>query len=146
MIKILCYVEPEDYWTLDSTGKSNVPVNYYGYTFEVKGGGGETSGGFSSARVSVIEFSNLRMAMGLALPEGIKLDGEFELRFICHERMEGDIPVVCKLSKEVKSASYKGDDEEKLEFIGFTLERFYEGKNARFYFYDLRKAKIADPK
>ena len=141
MIQIVCFLENEDYWTLDSMGKSNVPVNYYGYVFEVKGGG-ETEGGITSVRVSVVEFSNARLAIGLALPPGITLDEEFELRFICQDRLDGDIPIVCKLSKEVKSAVHKGDEIERLEFIGLTLEKFYTNKNANFYFYDLRAAKL----
>ncbi|HEY7535855.1 MAG TPA: hypothetical protein VH878_07905 [Thermodesulfobacteriota bacterium] len=137
MIQIMCVITAEDYWYLNSMKEQNLPVNYYGYTFEVESGG-ESEGGVGRVRLMVIELINARMAVGFAIPLKMSVDGEFELRFLSHESPTNEIPLVCKLSQEVKRTSYMGDDNAKLEYIGFSLERFYEAKGATFYFYDLR--------
>ncbi|MGE5445126.1 MAG: hypothetical protein ACM3SR_11090 [Ignavibacteriales bacterium] len=135
MIQIVCFIDPEDYWNLDSMKEQNIRVNSYGYTFEVVGLG-EAAGGSSVVRV--IELLNAYVAVGLALPNNISLDGEFQLSFICQDNPSRDIPLVCKLSEEVKRTVYKGDDLERLEYVGFSLEKFYESKGVTFYLYDLR--------
>lgn len=137
MIQIVCFIDPEDYWNLDSMKEQNIRVNSYGYTFEVVGLG-EAAGGSSVVRVRVIELLNAYVAVGLALPNNISLDGEFQLSFICQDNPSRDIPLVCKLSEEVKRTVYKGDDLERLEYVGFSLEKFYESKGVTFYLYDLR--------
>jgi hypothetical protein len=134
----MCWIAAEDYSYLDSMEKQNIPVNYYGYTFEVEGGG-ETEGGSGKVRLAVVELLNARIVVGLALPKDTSIDGEFQLRFMSQDNPTEDIPVVCKLSQEVKRASYMGDDDTKLEYIGFSLEKFYENKGATFYLYDLRR-------
>jgi hypothetical protein len=133
----MCLLTAEDYWNLDSMKEQNIPVNYYGYTFEVEGGV-ETEGGGGKVKLMVVELINAGMAVGFALPKSRSIEDEFELRFMCYENPSNEIPVVCKLSEEVKRTSYMGDDTAKLEYIGFSLERFYESKGATFYFYDLR--------
>ncbi|GBD39900.1 hypothetical protein HRbin37_02186 [bacterium HR37] len=140
MLQIMCWVNPEDYWYLHSLQEKNIPVNYYGYTFEVEGTG-ESEGGESKVRVMVVELLNANMAVGFALPKDKTIEGEFKLGFICQDKPTEDIPVVCKLSKEVKRTSYRGDDNAKLEFIGFSLEKFYESKKVAFYLFDLRGAR-----
>lgn len=135
MIQIVCFIDSEDYWNLDSMKEQNIRVNSYGYTFEVEGLG-EAAGGSSVVRV--IELLNAYVAVGLALPNNISLDGEFQLSFICQDNPSRDIPLVCKLSEEVKRTVYKGDDLERLEYVGFSLEKFYESKGVTFYLYDLR--------
>ena len=141
MLQIMCWVNPEDYWYLNALGEKNVPVNYYGYMFEVEGGG-ETSGGGSVVKLMVVELINANLSVGFALPPGFSVDGEFQLNFVCNDRLSDDIPVVCKLSEEVKRASYMGDDNERLEYVGFSLEKFYENKGATFYLFDLRGSKV----
>ncbi len=140
MFQIMCVLTSEDYWYLDSMKESNIPVNFYGYTFEVEGGG--EAEGFGKVKLMVIELINARMAVGFAIPRNMSLDGEFELRFLCHESPTNEIPIVCKLSQEVKRTTYRGDDDAKLEYIGFSLEKFYESKGATFYFYDLRGSQL----
>ena len=137
MIQIVCFIDPEDYWNLDSMREKNIRVNFYGYTFEVEGLG-EATGGSTVVKVRVVEFLNCYIAVGLALPNNISLDGEFQLNFICQDNPSRDIPLVCKLSEEVKRTIYKGDDMERLEYVGFSLEKFYESKKVTFYLYDLR--------
>lgn len=137
MIQIVCFIDSEDYWNLDSMREKNIRVNFYGYTFEVEGLG-ETAGGSSVVKVRVVELLNAYIAVGLALPDSISIDGEFQLNLICQDNPSREIPLVCKLSDEVKRTMYKGDDLEKLEYIGFSLEKFYESKGVTFYLYDLR--------
>ena len=137
MIQIVCFIDSEDYWNLDSMREKNIRVNFYGYTFEVEGLG-ETAGGSSVVKVRVVELLNAYIAVGLALPDSISIDGEFQLSFICQDNPSREIPLVCKLSDEVKHTMYKGDDLEKLEYVGFSLEKFYESKGVTFYLYDLR--------
>jgi len=142
MLQIMCWVDIEDFDYLDSMSKRNEKVDYYGYLFEVEGGS-ETSGN-SVVKVVVVELVNAKMAMGLAIPNDLKIEGEFKIGFISHYDPKKDIPFVCKLSNEVKRTNYMGDDLEKLEYIGFTLEKFYENKGAKFYLHDLRGAKSSE--
>ena len=44
----------------------------------------------------------------------------------------------CKLSDEIKKTKFPGSDIHRLEYIGFTLEKFYTEKDVKFYFHDLR--------
>ncbi len=134
--QIMCWVDSEDYWNLNAMNKDNQKVDYYGYTFEVEGG---TEGiGSSIVRLVVVELISAKIAVGFILPNHINLGPEFQLRFICHDSPTDDIAVDCKLSDEVKNAKYMGDDNEKIEYIGFTLEKFYENNSAKFYLHDLR--------
>lgn len=137
MIQIMCWLDAEDYMYLKSIGDKKLSIEYYGYLFEVTGGS-ETTGGSTTVRLMVMELINAKLAVGFALPADFTIDGEFQLGFISHETPTEDIPIVCKLSKEVKRASYMGDDNEKLEYVGFSLEKFYENKGVRFYLHDLR--------
>ncbi|MBI2486828.1 MAG: hypothetical protein HYW01_07695 [Deltaproteobacteria bacterium] len=137
MLQILCFITSEDYLYLNSMGEKNIPVNFYAYTFEVDSVG-EAEGGSSRVKVIVVELINANMALGFAVRNDMSIDGEFQLNFTSQDNPTNDIPIVCKLSKEVKRTSYTGDDIAKLEYLGLSLEKFYEGKGATFYFYDLR--------
>src|ERR1700752_4650427 len=137
MLQIMCWISPEDYWYLDSMREQNITVNFYGYTFEVEDIG-ETSGGSSMIKLTVVELLNANMAVGFTLPKHISISEEFQLGFISQDNPTRDIPLICKLSQEVKRTTCKGDDTEKLEYIGFSLEKFYESKGVVFYLYDLR--------
>ncbi|MGH7792126.1 MAG: hypothetical protein ACREOB_07390, partial [Thermodesulfobacteriota bacterium] len=109
MLQIMCFVTSEDYLYLNSMGEQNIPVNYYGYTFEVDSVG-ETEGGSSRVRVIVVELINANMALGFAVRNDMSIDGEFQLNFTSQDNPTKDIPIVCKLSQEVKRTSYSGDD------------------------------------
>lgn len=137
MLQIMCWVDSEDYWFLHSLNEKNQSLEYYGYRFEVEGG---TEGiGISSVRLLIVEFISAKMAIGFVTPKDFKLeDPDLTLRFISDDQPTKDVPVQCKISEEVKRASYMGNDQEKIEYIGFTLEKFYEGHNAKFYLHDLR--------
>ena len=136
MLQIMCMVDTEDYWNLNSYNEGNKTVNYYGYTFEVEGSAEGI--GNSMIRLIVVEFADVKMTVGFITPSDLKLEKELRLRFICSDSPSNDIPVDCKLSDEVKKASYMGDDLEKIEYIGYTLEKFYDNNNVKFYLHDLR--------
>ncbi len=137
MLQILCWVDTEDYLYLQSMNEKNQTLNYYAYTFEVEGG---TEGiGTSVIRLLVVEFISAKMAVGFVLPKNFAMESrDLTLRFVSPENPSKDIPIECKVSDEIKKASYMGDDQEKIEYIGFTLEKFYENNNAKFYLHDLR--------
>ena len=137
MLQILCWVDTEDYLYLKSMNEQNQTLNYYAYTFEVEGG---TEGiGTSVIRLLVAEFISAKMAVGFVLPNNFAMEGkDLTLRFVSPENPSNDIPVECKVSDEIKKAKYMGDDQEKIEYIGFTLEKFYENNSAKFYLHDLR--------
>ena len=139
MLQIMCWVDSEDYWHLHSLNETNQNLDYYGYRFEVEGGKEVT--GTSVVRLLIVEFISAKMTVGFVTPGNLKMeDSDLTLRFISHEEPTKDVPVKCKISNETKRASYMGDDQEKIEYIGFTLEKFYESHNAKFYLHDLRPA------
>ena len=135
MLKIMCWLEAEDYWNLSAMNDRDQTVDYYGYTFVVED---EEEGGGSSVRVVVVELINTNFSVGFALPDNLDLGKEFEIGFISADRPEDAIPLVCKLSDDVKKTKYGGDELQKLEYLGFTLEKFYEQRGAKFYLHDLR--------
>lgn len=136
MLQILCWVDSEDYWYLNSLNEKGQAVDYYAYTFEV--GGGTEGIGNSIVRLLIFEIINAKMSVGFATPKNFQPQKDIRLRFVCHESPSKDIPIDFKLSDEVKKASYMGDDLEKIEYIGYTLEKFYHEKDAKFYLHDLR--------
>ena len=136
MLALIGWVESEDYWNISKLNAENQKLDYYAYTIEVVGGSG--SEGASKVSIVVVELINASMAVGYILPPHIKIDGEFKIGFICQDKPTQDISFTCKLSNEVKKADYDGDDLEKLEYIGFSLEKFYGKKGAKYYMQDLR--------
>lgn len=136
MLQILCWVDPEDYWYLDSINKKSERLDYYAFKFVVEGGS-ETAGSGSIALL-VVELISAKMTVAFVTADDFKQDKDLTLRFVCHENPSNDIAVECRMSDEVKKTSYMGNDLEKIEYIGFTLEKFYENKNAKFYLNDLR--------
>ena len=136
MLTLMSFVESEDYWNINNINTNNLNLDYYAYTFEVVGG--SESEGASSVKVIVVELINAKIAIGYILPSHLKLEGEFKIGFICQDKPTDDISFICRLSNEVKRATYNGDDLEKLEYIGFSLEKFYDSKSVRYYMQDLR--------
>ena len=62
MLQILCMVDAEDYWQLNSFNESGKPVNYYGYIFGVEGG--REGMGITSVKILVFEVIDVKMAVG----------------------------------------------------------------------------------
>ena len=136
MLQIMCMVDSEDYWNLNSFNEAGKVVNYYGYTFNVEGS--PDGKGSSVIRLIIMEFADSKMAVGFVTPNDLKLEKELKIMFISNDSPTKDVAVECKLSDEVKKAAYNGDDLEKIEYIGYTLEKFYNDHNVKFYLHDLR--------
>jgi len=136
MLKIMCWLESEDYWNLSGMNEKDQAIDYYGYTFFIEDD--TEKSGAPPVRVVVIELVNANFTVGFALPNNLQLDNQFQIGFICHDRPEDEIPFVCTLSEEVKKTKYNGDELQKLEYLGFSLEKFYEQKGVKFYLHDLR--------
>ncbi|NIP38427.1 MAG: hypothetical protein GWM89_05095 [Candidatus Dadabacteria bacterium] len=138
MLTLMSWVESEDYWNISKLDQEGQQLDYYAYRFEVSGG--SESQGVSKVSVIVVELISAKLAVGYVLPNHIEIESDFKIGFICQDRPTEDISFVCKLSQEVKKANYNGDDLEKLEYIGFSLEKFYENQGAKYYMQDLRGA------
>jgi len=136
MVEIVCLVETEDYWNINSLVEKNIPIKHYGYRFQVLGGAeGE---GSKEVEIVVFELLNASVSVGLYLPERFAETTQFKLGFTSQTDPTSKVSVECSLSPEVKKVSYEGSERERLEYIGFTLERFYADKGATFYLYDLK--------
>ena len=132
-------LDSEDYWYLNNMHENNQSIDYYAYRFNIEDSSEAPDP--TPVNLIVIELINAKLAIGFALPPDFNYDEEFKLGFICQERPDKDIPLVFKLSDEVKNTKYAGTDIHRLEYIGFSLEKFYEEKGAKFYLHDLRPPK-----
>ena len=63
MLQIMCWLDAEDYMYINSISEQKIPVDYYGYTFEVSGSAGSTEGS-STVRLVVVELINVKMTVG----------------------------------------------------------------------------------
>lgn len=136
-MKIMCWLESEDYWFLDGLSKRDEKINTYGYMMRVS----ESEDDANVVNILVIEMQTANMAIGFVVPVEFKIDGELVIGFICQERPDKDIPFNCQISYEVKNVNYPGDEVHKIEYSGYSLEKFYENKGAKFYLHDLRPPK-----
>ncbi|MCY3625009.1 MAG: hypothetical protein OXH82_02860 [Candidatus Dadabacteria bacterium] len=132
-MKIMSWLDSEDYWYMNSLSEQNKEINYYGYVMEV--GDEEDS---SKAKIMVVELHSAKLTVGFIVPLSMDLSGQIDIGFICQERPEKDIPFSCKLSGEVKNLSYTGDDLQKIEYAGLALEKFYQNNGIKFSLLDLR--------
>ncbi|MCY3825803.1 MAG: hypothetical protein OXG10_00245 [Candidatus Dadabacteria bacterium] len=132
-MKIMSWLDSEDYWYMNSLSEQNKEINYYGYVMEV--GDEEDS---SKAKIMVIELQSVKLAVGYIVSLSMDLSGQIDIGFICQERPDKDIPFSCKLSGEVKNLTYTGDDLQKIEYAGLALEKFYQNEGVKFSLLDLR--------
>ena len=132
-MKIMSWLDSEDYWYMNSLSEQNKEINYYGYVMEV--GDEEDS---SRIKIMVIELQSVKLVVGFVVPLDMDLSGQIDMGFICQERPDKDVPISCKLSGEVKNLNYTGDDIQKIEYAGLSLEKFYQNKGIKFYLLDLR--------
>ena len=139
MVKILCWLDNEDYWNIHNMHSNNETLDYYAYRFSVEDNSEAPDP--VPVNILVVELINAKMVVGFVLPPKYEMDKEFKLGFICQEKPEQDVPLECKLSDEVKTAQYPGTDVDRIEYIGYTLEKFYEQKEVKFYLHDLRPPK-----
>lgn len=132
-MKIMCWLDSEDYWYMNSLSEQNKEVNYYGYVMEV--GDEEDT---SRIKIMVVELQNVKLVVGFVVPLSMDLGGAMDMGFICQEQPDKDIPLSFKLSQEVKKLNYTGDDIQKIEYAGLSLEKFYQNKGIKFSLLDLR--------
>ena len=132
-MKIMCWLDSEDYWYMNSLSEQNKEINYYGYVMEV--GDEEDT---SRIKIMVVELQNVKLVVGFVVSLGMDLGGPMDMGFICQERPDKDIPFSFKLSQEVKKLNYTGDDIQKIEYAGLSLEKFYQNKGIKFSLLDLR--------
>lgn len=135
-MKIMCWIDSEEYWYLNSMNDSKQSMDFYAYIMEVSEPD-ETH----KVRILVVELITAKLVVGFAIPDTMKLEGEQELGFICQERPAKDIPFPYRLSNEVKKITYSGDEIQKIEYAGFSLEKFYENKEAKFHLYNIMPPK-----
>ena len=132
-MKIMCWLDSEDYWYMNSLSEQNKEINYYGYIMEV--GDEEDS---SRVKIMVIELQSAKLVVGFIVPLSMDLSGQIDVGFISQEKPNKDVPFSCKLSGEVKNLTYTGDDIQKIEYAGLSLEKFYQNKGIKFSLLDLR--------
>lgn len=132
-MKIMCWLDSEDYWYINSLSEQNKELNYYGYVMKV-GDEDDTS----RIRIMVLELQSAKLVVGFVVPLDMDLSGPMDMGLICQERPDSDIPLSFKLSDEVKELNYTGDDIQKIEYAGLSLEKFYENKGVKFSLMDLR--------
>ncbi len=126
-------IENEDYWNLDSIVSSGDSVQVYGYRFA----GEDPSGSTPPVTIVVVELANATFSVGLIVSDDFK-ETDLTLGFICQQKPDTQIPVSAQISDEVKKAQYEGNELQRIEYVGMSLEKFYENKGAKFYLLDLR--------
>ena len=87
-MKIMSWLDAEDYWYMNSLSEQNKEINYYGYVMDV--GDEEDS---SRIKIMVVELQSVKMVVGFIVPLDMDLSGEIEMGFICQERPDKDIPL-----------------------------------------------------
>ena len=132
-MKIMCWLDSEDYWYMNSLSEQNKELNYYGYVMEV-GDEDDTS----RVKIMVLELQSAKLVVGFVVSLDIDMSGQMDMGFICQEKPNSDIPLSFQLSNEVKKLNYTGDDIQKIEYAGLSLEKFYENKGVKFSLMDLR--------
>ncbi len=132
-MKIMCWLDSEDYWYMNSLSEQNKELNYYGYVMEV-GDEDDTS----RVKIMVLELQSAKLVVGFVVSLDMDMSGQMDMGFICQEKPNSDIPLSFQLSNEVKKLNYTGDDIQKIEYAGLSLEKFYENKGVKFSLMDLR--------
>ena len=132
-MKIMCWLDSEDYWYMNSLSEQNKELNYYGYVMDV-GDEDDTS----RVKIMVLELQSAKLVVGFVVSLDMDMSGQMDMGFICQEKPNSDIPLSFQLSNEVKKLNYTGDDIQKIEYAGLSLEKFYENKGVKFSLMDLR--------
>ena len=137
MLNIGCLVVNEDYDRLKSSIVEN-KLPHFTYTLTVTGAPeGETS---TTLKLYVLELVSSNLSIGFTLPPDKEIDKDLEIIFTTQPtadvKMPEDLKLICEFSDEKKDSQYAGENLEKLEYIGYSLEKFYETKKASFYLFD----------
>ena len=113
MLQIRCWLDSEDYWNINSMNENNQALEYFCYKFLVDDAG-QTEGS-ETVTLIVTELINAHLAIGFVVPTTLEISGDFEIGFICQEKPDEPIPLICKLSDEVKKTKYDGDELHRIE-------------------------------
>ena len=137
MLNIGCLVVNEDYDRLRLSIVEN-KLPHFTYTLTVSGA---PEGGTSSTlKLYIIELVSSNLSIGFTLPPDKEIDKDLEIVFTTQPtadvKMPEDLKLICEFSDEKKDTQYAGENLEKLEYIGYSLEKFYETKKASFYLFD----------
>ena len=139
MLNIGCLIDNEDYNRIEATLKGD-ELPSFTYTITVEDGPEDPEPTGSSIQLYVIELQSVSLAVGFTLPKNKKIEKEVAVVFTTHpdaqRTMPKDLVVKLEFSDDQKKANHGGDDLEKLEFIGYSLEKIYETKKATFYLFD----------
>ena len=137
MLNIGCLVVNEDYDRLKSTIKEN-KLPHFTYTLTVTGA--PEGGTPTTLKLYVVELVSSNLSLGFTLPADKPIEKELEIIFTTQPtadvKMPEDLKIICEFSDEKKNTEYAGENLEKLEYIGYSLEKFYETKKATFYLFD----------
>ncbi|QMU56025.1 MAG: hypothetical protein GKS04_02365 [Candidatus Mycalebacterium zealandia] len=126
-------IENEDYWNLNSIVSSGKEVDSYGYRFVA----GDPSGSAPPVTIVVIELANATFSVGFIVKDDFT-EKELILGYICQQAPDKQIPIKTTISDEVKKVQYEGNELQRIEYVGLSLEKFYENRGAKFYLLDLR--------
>ncbi len=126
-------IENEDYWNLNSIMGSVNDIQVYGYKFVAENPSGSTP----PVIIIVIELANATFSVGFIVSADFK-ETALTLGFICQQVPDKQIEVKATISDEVKKARYEGNELQRIEYVGMSLEKFYENSGAKFYLLDLR--------
>ncbi|WP_462137159.1 hypothetical protein [Candidatus Mycalebacterium sp.] len=126
-------IENEDYWNLDSIVSSGKEVASYGYKFVAE----DPSGSTPPVTIAVVELANATFSVGFIIKDDFA-ENELTLGCICQQVPDKQIPIKTAISDEVKKVQYEGNELQRIEYVGVSLEKFYENRGAKFYLLDLR--------
>ncbi len=126
-------IENEDYWNLDSIIGSGGEIEIYGYRFVAE----DPSGSTPEVTIVVFELANATCSVGLIVDNDFK-ETDMVLGCICQQVPDKQIALKAKVSDEVKKIQREGGELQRIEYVGLSLEKFYENSGAKFYLLDLR--------
>ena len=110
------------------------------FTYTLTVSGAPEGGTSSTLKLYIIELVSSNLSIGFTLPPDKEIDKDLEIVFTTQPtadvKMPEDLKLICEFSDEKKETEYAGENLEKLEYIGYSLEKFYETKKASFYLFD----------
>jgi len=137
MLSIGGVIQNEDYDAVQ-TAIGNEQLPHSSYTITVKN---ENKGeGSLPIKLYVLELPTVHIAIGFTLPNTQELEKDISLTFTTYPDAQRPNPEYlkfqCKFSDDQKEEKRDGDPLEKLEYVGYKLEKGYNEKKATFYLFD----------
>ena len=140
MLSIGGVIQNEDYGAVQDV-IDNEQLPHSSYTVTVKN---ENKGeGSLPIKLYVIELTTASLAIGFTLPNTTKIEEDVSLTFTTYPDAQRPNPEYlkfkCKFSDKQKEEKRDGDPLEKLEYVGYKLEKDYNEKKATFYLFDYQR-------